>query len=248
MTRVAVLGDELGRVREALEAAGLEPVRSDPELVLCHGGDGSLLRAERTWPGVPKCPVRVASRTRACAEHTLEAVLERLVGGRLVTEVLPKLRIEIGSTRLAALNEATLRNAVPSSALRFAVHGAGLPEEEIIGDGLVVATPFGSSGYFRSISGRTLDDGLGVAFNNTTRAHAPVVLPADKVLAIEVIRGPALLVRDNDIRTVVLREGHTFQVSIAGDSAQVLGLDTLRCSRCRRADGQRFNPHGDHAG
>jgi hypothetical protein len=60
---------------------------------------------------------------------------------------------------------------------------------------------------------------------------------------IELLRGPAVLVHDNDPRTLFLREGQRLRVSLSSAVAVVLGLDALRCQRCRRTDGTTFNPH-----
>lgn len=46
--------------------------------------------------------------------------------------------------------------------------------ERVIGDGVLVATPFGSTGYFRSITGGAVRHGVGVALNNP---HRPVDAP-----------------------------------------------------------------------
>ena len=46
--RVLVLGEARALAEEEAARAGLEVVRREPTLVLCHGGDGTLLRAERT--------------------------------------------------------------------------------------------------------------------------------------------------------------------------------------------------------
>lgn len=62
-------------------------------------------------------------------------------------------------------------------------------------------------------------------------------------LRVDVLRGPALLVHDNDARHVALRTGQGFSVSASSSVADLLGLDALRCQECRRADGSPFNPH-----
>ena len=64
--RLTLCGDDLPRAAAAVARAGLVVVRREPDAVLCHGGDGTLLRADREWPDVPKVPVRVASRARPC--------------------------------------------------------------------------------------------------------------------------------------------------------------------------------------
>ena len=89
--RLALCGDDLPRAAAAVRRARLAVVRRDPEAVLCHGGDGTLLRAVREWPGVPLVPVRIAGRARPCPDHGLDTVLERLARGELPRDELPLL-------------------------------------------------------------------------------------------------------------------------------------------------------------
>ena len=241
--RLALCGDDLPRVAAAARRAGLAVVRRDPQAVLCHGGDGTLLRAAREWPGVPLVPVRIAARMQPCPDHGLDTVLARLVRGELPRETLPLLDSELGSLHLAALNDVVLRNESPATAVRLRVRADGHDSGEVAGDGVVCATPFGSSGYYRSITRETFEQGLGVAFNNSTEPRAPLHLPTGKPVEIELLRGPAVLVHDNDPRTLFLSEGRRLRVSLSSAVAVVLGLDALRCQRCRKPDGTGFNPH-----
>lgn len=240
---VMLVGEDRELVAAALERAGLEQVQSGGDLVLSHGGDGTLLRAERRYPLVTKLPVRQNRSTHACPRHDLDAVLARLMAGELVREELSRIELHIGQARFHALNDVVLRNENPALAVRFRLSVDGGPEEEFSGDGLVVATPFGSTGYFHSITRSRFQRGLGLAFNNSTRSRESRVLAADARLEVAVVRGPAVLVHDNDPRSVVLREGHRFSLRTADQPTPVLGLDALRCQLCRRLDDMRFNPH-----
>ena len=238
--RLLVVGDERPLAAAAAERAGFTLVRRDPQVVLCHGGDGTLLRADREWRDVPKLPVRLASRARLCPEHQLRARLAALAAGRLPEAELSRLALRVGSRRWLALNDVVLRNDSPATAVRVRLSAV---EGEVCGDGLVFATPFGSSGYFRSITRAVVPEGFGVAFNNSTEERGPLRLGADAVVEVEVTRGPAVLAVDNDLRSLPMRDGHRFQVGLAPERAIVLGLDALRCQRCRRSDGEPFNPH-----
>lgn len=241
--RLLPFGDDRQVVAARAEAAGLEVVSRDADVVLCHGGDGTLLRAERRYPEVPKVPVRLGRSTQPCPRHGLDDVLSRLIAGGLLREELTRLVLTVGRARFHALNDIVLRNENPALAVRFLLTVDGGEPVEYAGDGLVVATPFGSTGYYRSITRSSFGAGLGLAFNNATRPTAARVLSGQARLAVEVVRGPAVLVHDNDTRTLVLREGHRFEIERADRPAVVLGLDALRCQECRRSDDQTFNPH-----
>lgn len=242
--RLLVMGDDRRHTEAVVRACGHELVRRDPELVLCHGGDGTLLRAERQHPGVPKLVCRQERPGMVfCPEHRLEAMLERQRAGELAEELLETLELSLGSAKRRALNDIVLRNDDPGTALRFELAVDGEQAEEHAGDGIVVATPFGSTGYYRSITRASFDSGIGLAFNNCTRGELSRVLPLDARIELRVVRGPAALAWDNDPRQVLLREGHRVSVQRSALPARVLGLEALACQRCRRADGRAFNPH-----
>lgn len=243
--RLLIVGDDRSAASAAASAAGFEVVRRDPDLVLCHGGDGTLLRAERLQPGVPKLPVRLARAASLCPLHSLDAVLQRYLAGALPLAELDMLQLALGAARFQALNDVVLRNENPALALRFRISVGGRPVgHETTGDGLVLATPFGSTGYFSSISRRRLESGIGIAFNNcTSNPREPLILPDTAIVRVDVTRGPGVLVYDNDPRSVVLREGHGFEVRRSAQRARVHGLDALACQVCVRRDEVSFNPH-----
>lgn len=241
--RVLVVGEDRDQACAAVEKAGLIVVRNAPDLVLSHGGDGTLLRSERLAPRIPKLPVRILRHARHCEHHDLGAMLDRLLRGELETELLERIELTVGRATFHAINDVVMRNDNPALATRFRLVLDGRPGHVITGDGLVVATPFGSTGYYRSITRESISTGLGVAFNNATRPLPPLTLEGGTTLQVDVERGPAVLVHDNDTRAVPLRAGHSFGLRRAEQSAVVLGLDSLRCQRCRRHNQGTFNPH-----
>ena len=241
-----IAGDNRAEAVAAAEAAGFEVVRRDAEVVLSHGGDGTLLRSERMFPGVPKLPARLGRGARLCERHGLQAILERYRDGKLGREELDMLELSLGNARFHALNDIVLRNDNPTLALRFKllVDGASAGPDEITGDGIVVATPFGSTGYFHTITRQRIDAGIGIAFNNCTRAPLePLIVDSRAIIRVEVTRGPGVLVYDNDTRTITLRQGHRFTVCRAERRGLVHGLDALACQLCQRYDAATFNPH-----
>ena len=71
-----------------------------------------------------------------------------------------------GKKVFTALNDINIHYKVPR-ALRFSVkvnHFAF--GKNLIGDGLVVSTPFGANAYFRVITGKGFTKGIGIAYNN----------------------------------------------------------------------------------
>ena len=232
--RVAVCGRNLDDLERALHDFPLEVVSEDPELVISYGGDGALLGAERDYPGVPKCPIRDWRSSPMCERHCTEAVLDQLVEGALSRRRLDKLEGFLDGRRIVAgINDVQVSKKNIASAVRYRLW---LDDEryknQIVGDGLVVATPFGSTGYYRSITHSLFRVGLGLAFNNSTEPLDHLVLDAETDVRIEILRGPAVLLADNDPARVTLEQGASVNIRRNPEGTLVLGLDIFRCNEC----------------
>lgn len=211
-----------------------------PEVIVAYGGDGTLIGAERAWPEVPKLGIRHDDTCLKCARHEDAVVLDRLRHGTVAEERLLKLEGEFRNHTLSALNDIIFRNADPRAAVRFVVSLNGMPvTEEVIGDGLVVATPFGSSAYFRSVTRVAIRCGIGIAFNNCTDFLHHLVMAENETLTIDLTRGPATLTCDNDPSLIPVDTGDRITIRQAKGSARLLAVDTLRCTDCRYVNAPR---------
>ncbi|MBI5092548.1 MAG: NAD(+)/NADH kinase [Candidatus Hydrogenedentes bacterium] len=185
----------------------LELVDTAPDVIICYGGDGTLLSAELKWPGVPKTPIRNSRRGVRCIGHAPARVIERLAQGRLFRTAFTKLECVMRSPGANpvtgiphAMNEFSVHSGRINSAVRFKLWINDEPYEsgiEIIGDGFVVSTPFGSTAYFNQITRGVFHTGLGVAFKYTSEHTNHMVVPDTSVIRVEITRGPALIAVDN---------------------------------------------------
>ena len=81
--------------------------------------------------------------------------------------------------------------------------------DEILGDGLIVSTPFGSTAYYNKITRSEFYAGLGIAFNNTSEHTSHVVVPDDTTIRVRITRGPAVLSYDNSNEYVKIKQNDT---------------------------------------
>ncbi len=193
-----------------------------PDVVVCYGGDGTLLSAEQRWPSVPKVPIRNSLRGRRCIARPPDAVIERLAEGSLVRQEYMKLECSVrfngtgkGPMTLSAMNEINVHMGHINSAVRVKLwldDEEFLEGHEILGDGLVVSTPFGSTAYFMQITRGVFHAGLGIAFKNTTEMTTHVVVPETVTIRILITRGPAILAYDNAPAYVDLGEGDRLEL------------------------------------
>jgi len=243
--KIALAGQDASDLLPLIYEIGLEVDCDRPEVVISYGGDGTFLGAEHQWPSIPKLAIRHNRTCIKCSDHGDAAVLRRLAEGKVSRTVLMKLAGNAKDQRLVGLNDITLNKVSPVTGVRYRVW---INEQsysgEIVGDGLVVSTPFGSTAYYRSITRSFFRVGIGVAFNNSTEQVDHLILHETDRLRIVIRRGPAVLCADNSPQSVRLEEGDEAWIAKADETAVLLAADTLFCNRCLHADGTPFNRLG----
>ena len=127
--------------------------------------------------------------------------------------------------RLVGLNEIGIHHEPPTKTIRFRVKANGkFIEDEIIGDGLVVSTPYGSTGYFHSISGRSFDEGLGIAFNNPIKKINDIVVDENSVVEVEILRGNGWMTTDNYEKMIQIGTGDLITIKKTKEKARIIEL------------------------
>ena len=205
---VALVYDEQERSKHRLESARDDANGADIVVVL--GGDGTMLRALRRYLGttVPAVGVnfgRIGFLT-AIAEENLEAGLRRIFAGDYELVELPTLEAQRGNDRSDAVNDivATSSTLGRMVELSWSVGGEELGNRRC--DGLVCATPSGSTAYNLSNGGPVLVWGLDAMVVTFVAPHSlearPLVLP----------RGRDVVVRNvtADVAVTAIADGHVF--------------------------------------
>jgi len=172
----------------------------DCELTLVIGGDGSILRAvELTYASVtPVLGVNLghvgflAEAEQDDVESTLEAIVER----RYTTEDRLTLDVRVYRdgelvTSTFAVNEASVEKAARRRMLEVILEIDGRPLSRWGCDGVVCATPTGSTAYNFSAGGPIVWPGVEAMCIVPLSAHAlfarPMVVAPTSVIAIEVL-------------------------------------------------------------
>lgn len=232
--RIKLMGKNLDDVRPKILARGMEIVDDNFDLVIAHGGDGTLLWSERDYPGIPKLPLRDARTAPQCQEHSYDKVLDSLLADKLELTVLPKLEGIYQDRRMVALNDIFVHNLERASALRYQVLiDNELYANEIVGDSVGVATVHGSTAYYRSITQSIFRVGMGLAFSNSTEEINHLVISEQSEVAIRVFRGPALIIADNSPEMVEVPEHGEVIIRQAPEKAVIYGLKGFMCPECR---------------
>jgi len=175
---------------------------SGTEMVLVIGGDGTLLRAaELARPsGVPLLGVNlghVGFLAEAEPENLPEAV-DRVVEGKYLIEQRMTIDVTVRengdvTATTWALNEASVEKTARERVLDMVVEVDGRPLSRWGCDGVVFATPTGSTAYAFSAGGPVVWPEVEALLMVPISAHAlfapPMVVSPESVLAVELIVG-----------------------------------------------------------
>ncbi len=225
--RAATIGPALERVQATADAAGVELVYSGEErakhglppdgeesaaadIAVVLGGDGTMLRALGRFLdlGVPVIGVnfgRVGFLASIEADR-LEPDLTRVFGGDYRVVELPTLDAAVGAETAVAVNDVVAASSSLGRMveLEWAIGGEDLGRQPC--DGLICASPSGSTAYNLSNGGPVLVwglDALALTFVAPHSLHArPLVVP----------RGADVVIwnRTPDVAVSVLIDGHVF--------------------------------------
>jgi NAD+ kinase len=226
--KIAVFGktpESKQQLLAAAKKAGFTYDEREPNIIISYGGDGTFLRAERKYPGIAKALFRYSNICKKCHNLPIDHALALIKKKNYKIAILPKLEARIGKALLTAANDVVVRNAMPIHAIRFTIQVNGKKiNEEFIGDGIVAATPFGSTAYFNSITRKTFSKGIGIAFNNTTKAHKPLLLPENTRITLTITRGEAFAVADNEPRMIVMTPGEKITITKSKNKTRIISF------------------------
>ncbi|ENH96933.1 inorganic polyphosphate/ATP-NAD kinase [Gracilibacillus halophilus YIM-C55.5] len=175
----------------------------DANIVVSIGGDGEFLQAVRHTGFRQDCLyvgiARANESALYCDFHldNYEQVVAAMNGEALEVRRFPVIDVTInGEATFQCLNEAAIRSAVIKTIV-MDVHIDGKQFERFRGDGLIVSTPTGSTGYNKSTLGAVVDpklpcfqvSELASLNNNQYRTlGSSFILDQERTLELEVIQ------------------------------------------------------------
>ncbi len=206
------------------------------DLCVVLGGDGTLLGAAR-WlapVGVPLLGVNLG-KLGFLAEYNLEHLQKHfgdIVSGRIQPVERMMLEISVGTDDAGgfaslAANDVAICAGPPFRMVDLHLEQGGSEVARYLGDGLVVATPNGSTGYNMSAGGPILVPTLEAMAITPVAPHSlsmrPIVVHADmpvQIICHRINPGTAVVV-DGQISHPV-REGQTVRVGRADRPARII--------------------------
>lgn len=184
---------------ELLRADGYatEDLVMNSDAVIILGGDGTVLNiaSHAMRYSVPMLAVnlgRMGFLTQIEQSGIKEGV-KALAEGRYSIEERMMLKVSKAEEQRYALNEAAVLRARPQNTVRLRVRVNGCIMDEFAGDGVLVASPTGSTAYSLSAGGPILSPCMQAMIITPVCAHTmlsrPAVVQGDEIITIELIQG-----------------------------------------------------------
>jgi NAD+ kinase len=232
--RLVATAEEVAKHDRAV--SGIEQVEElprDPDLCLVLGGDGSILHALREFArtGVPVFGVNFGTVgfLAAVERDEAEAGIRRALAGETETIDLPALAIEADGEERFALNDVSFSRRPHDRVAELSYRIAGEEVGNVRCDGLVAATPAGSTGYNLANQGPILAWGVkGYVVSyispHSLTARALVVAPGD-VLSVGNAKGREPVdVAIDGAQVATLAPGAALDVSFADSAGKLAQL------------------------
>ena len=224
MLKVALISRDKAssyEIKDDIKSSGIEITRRNPDCIISYGGDGTFFISERLYPGVPKVVVKKSQTCKICNTDNVRFILDLLKDKHYKIRKLEKLEASNKNKKIKAVNDIIIKNEYPGEALRFSLKINNKTYKDlIIGDGLVISTPLGSSAYFKSITRKTFKNGIGIAFNNTTEKINPLILNNKDLIEVNILRNYALLSADNDRN--IIKTNKTIRIKLSEEKASII--------------------------
>jgi NAD+ kinase len=205
---------------------------AESDLVICLGGDGSVLRCTRrvvergaTILGVNLG--RLGFLTELEGAQILDRLDDVIKGtGRIEERMMLEAGVRGQGVTFAGLNEAVVGRATLSRAIQLAVDVDGIRVADYRCDGVIVATATGSTAYALSVGGPILypesSDVIVVPVAPHLSAQHAVIVPGNETVHITLEPDQQAVLSVDGLADVQLREGDSVQVRAGTHRARFL--------------------------
>ena len=231
-------------IGEEAEALGLTPTEKDDfcqmaQVVLVIGGDGTMLRAARTVYGSEIAILGINQGylgflTEIEVEQLAES-LEQLLQGAYTVERRMMLTAQVYRNGVciadvSALNDLVVTKGALSRIIKMELYLEDNLVEKYHGDGLILSTPTGSTGYSLSANGPIVYPNMDLCIVTPICPHSLIARPLifspehTLTLRLDANNAPAMLTVDGQ-NGVELKQGDWIQISKAEHDTYLLVLE-----------------------
>lgn len=206
---------------EKARRIGAKPLASvnpeDIDFMIAMGGDGTLLRITHQFQHI-EAPILGVNLGHLgfMADIPVEDLipsLSDLLNGKFDIAHRIALEAKIGDESLYAVNDIVLHRAQNYSLIELGIHIDGVYFNTFVADGIIIATPNGSTAYSLAAGGPILSPSLNAVVITPICPHTisnrPIVLTADHSIEIQYLSAyDPIDVRTDGLGTVTLPSQH----------------------------------------
>ncbi|MGC8675929.1 MAG: NAD(+)/NADH kinase [Candidatus Micrarchaeia archaeon] len=156
----------IGMLENALKKTGFKKAKTaeEADMLIAIGGDGTFLRAAATFLKSAILPIRYGTHFGTLLHYdikTARAALESVASGEFSTRKEPLIEAELNGRKHVSAGDFYFQRGREGSAVRYVAtikYSKKTVRVSAVGDGFVVCTPMGSTGYFAyddRLAGRT---------------------------------------------------------------------------------------------
>lgn len=195
------LSRQINTITKALKFADVQTISIDdipPDLdcIVVPGGDRGVRKYFRNTD-VPSVPVLGIQRSEdgggflaQISLKDLRAHAARLQRGEYIVEEIPRLGVKVDRTQTyPVLNDAAIFSAKSAILMEYTLRVNGQEIWHDSGDGIIVATPMGSTAYSMSAGGPMIFQGAQVfgivSVNSLDVTRRPMVVPIDSLIEVD---------------------------------------------------------------
>jgi len=175
-----------------------EQFRNMVDLLIVCGGDGTLLGAARKFveQDIPLLGINLGTLgflTDVNADD-FESVVQDILKGQFSTEERSLVQADFGGHQIFGLNEVLIHSGSYAQLMRYRLLIDNKTVYEQRSDGLIVATPTGSTAYALSAGGSIIHPELDlwniIPMMSQSLSSRPLIVSSQKSLEIQLIEGP----------------------------------------------------------
>ena len=233
-------GDRLDLPRQ-VKLGSMEEELKRADVLLCFGGDGTILHAARdaTLHDVPILGVNMGSvGFMAELERGELSLLTLLAAGEYRTEerMMLSVRVLRGEKVLSedlALNDAVISKGVIARLIDMHVAAGGDRVSNYRADGIILSTPTGSTGYSMSAGGPILEPSMEAIIMTPVCPHSlvarPIVFSRDAEIAVTLqnLADKDTYLTIDGFETLKLRDGDTVEVRRSRSVTRLIKLKNM---------------------
>lgn len=214
-----------------------EVVKHKTQFLISLGGDGTLLQAAREGAtfGIPVLGVNLGRLGFLCEIERVDVfgALEKVLGQEF--EIQERLMLKATVNRGASgylsklvLNDVVFSRASTDGIITLQANLSGEPSVSYPADGLIVATPTGSTAYSLSAGGPIISPNVQAILLTPLAAHTlsarPMVVADHELIEIVLASGEQCLVTFDGRHSIRISSGEAVIIKIASLKAQLIRL------------------------